>query len=95
MFGVVARWEFDPKNEAELVSVSEVLMKDLRSWPGVVSAIDIKVAPGAILSVITYQDEATYKALIQDPNGPFEKAAKEHDIERIARWVWSERGEVI
>ncbi|HXH60859.1 MAG TPA: hypothetical protein VNI20_05820 [Fimbriimonadaceae bacterium] len=95
MYGVVARWEFDPKDEAEIRSKIGPMTNEMLKWPGVVSSIDIKIAPNAILSVMTYSDEDAYQKLIHDPNGPFEKAAKDHDIERLAKWVWSERGEVV
>lgn len=95
MYDEVARWEFVPKDEPELMALTEKMMDELHAWPGVVSAIDIRVAENAILPVITYADEATYQSLIQDPNGPFEMAAQEHKLERITTWVWSERGQFL
>ncbi len=95
MYGVVAKWEFEPKDEQELSRVSNLMMDELRALDGVETVLDIRVAPNAILSVITYRDEATYQALIHDPNGPFVQAAAKHGIEDLATWVWSERGEVI
>ena len=95
MYGVVAKWEFDPKNEAELMDLTKPLGEKMRAWPGVESMIDIRIAPNAILSVMTYSDEPTYQKLIHDPEGPFETLAKDSGLARLATWVWSERGEVI
>ena len=71
MFTVISRWEFDPKQEEQVMTKSKDLMQKIRSWDGVIEAYDVRVAPGAVLAVLTYRDEESYHKLVKDPNGPF------------------------
>ena len=94
MYMVISKWEYYPAHEAELRASAAKMMADLTSWDGVEFAYNVRASPSEILAVIAYSDEASYNRLIQDPNGPFAKAAAEHEIERYSQWKWSERGEV-
>ncbi|HJP84166.1 MAG TPA: hypothetical protein VJ835_11760 [Fimbriimonadaceae bacterium] len=94
MYMVISKWEFDPASEGVVKDKARRMMQQIRAWDGVESAFNVRTSPGSVLAVIGYRDEATYQRLIQDPNGPFEKAAQESGIEQEAQWKWSERGEV-
>lgn len=69
------------------------MMAEIRGWRGVEEAFNVRAGDDYVLAVITYSDRTSYERLIQDPEGPFERAAAEHGIEQKARWEWSERGE--
>jgi hypothetical protein len=95
MYGVVSKWQFDPAREQDVLARADRMMHTINGWPGVVSAVNIRIALDALLAVIFYADEATYQSLIHDPNGPFSQAVAQHGIEEVANWVWSERGLVM
>lgn len=93
MYVVISKWEFDPSKESEVRERANKMRTLLRSWPEVEFSYNVKAGDNYALVVIGYSDKAAYERLIQDPEGPFEKAAKEAAIEQYATWVWSERGE--
>ena len=95
MFMVISKWEWDAAHDAEVRESARRMMADINGWDGVEFANNVKAGDNYVLSVIAYTDEAAYQRLINAPGGPFEKAAAEHDMEKYARWVWSERGEVV
>ena len=92
MYVVVSKWEYDPAYEAEVRASASLMMQALTSWPEVAFAYNVRAGDGYVLAIVGYRDEDSYRRLVQEPNGPFEKAAAEHGIERLARWIWSERG---
>jgi hypothetical protein len=94
MYMVISKWEYDPSHERDVRASAAKMMSTIGEWPEVESAYNVRVAANSVLAVITYRDEASYNRLIQDPEGPFAKAAAEHGIEDHAKWLWSERGEV-
>jgi hypothetical protein len=93
MYTVVSRWEALPGKWDQFEAVGRKMRQAIRSWPGVESVQGVQIGGDALLAIIGYKSEADYQRLIQDPEGPFEKAGKENGIENVARWVWSERGE--
>ncbi len=94
MYMVVSRWEVMPGKEEEFERIGKSMRGMLRSQPGVHNVSGIRDGNG-VVAVVTYTDEAAYQRIVKDPNGPFETAAREHDMESIGRWVSSERGEVL
>ena len=50
--------------------------------------------PGDV-SVVGYDDEASYKSVVDDPNGAFMNSVRESGIEEFGVWVGSERGVAI
>lgn len=95
MYTVVSRWDIKPGKYDEFEKAGRKMRAILKSWPEVSDARGIRIGPEAALAIVDYKSEADYQRLIQDPNGPFEKAAKEQNIENIGTWVWSERGEAM
>lgn len=93
MFVVVSKWEFDPANREALEAKGSRALSTIKSWDGVADAYNVRVAENSVLAVLTYRDEATYHALIDDPNGPFARLAAELGLEDSMTWLWSERGE--
>ena len=94
MYLVVSRWEPIAGHEQQFDEIGKVMRKTLAAQPGVelVEAFD---SNGQKVVVHGYRDEAAYKAVIDDPNGPFIKAAQENRLEEHARWISSERGETV
>jgi hypothetical protein len=95
MFVVISKWEIDAVHDEAVRESARKMMADIRSWDGVESAFNVKAGDNYVLAVISYTDQAAYDKLISDPEGPFEKAAAKHGMEDHARWVWSERGDVV
>lgn len=92
MYVVVSKWEFVPGRESDFDTIGRKLRNELKTWPGVESVMSVNTGTGEI-AVVGYTDEETYKKLISDPNGPFETSLAQYDVDSIAKWVWSERGE--
>lgn len=92
MYMVVSFWEANPGMEEQFENESRPMRDMLSSQPGVVMVHGFK-SDGKYVAIHGYEDEAAYRRIIQDENGPFNKALREHRIEDYARWVGSERGE--
>jgi hypothetical protein len=94
MFVVVSKWEYLPSMEDEVRASARKMMETINAWPEVEFSYNVRTGENTICAIIAYRDEPSYQRLIQDPDGPFAKAAAEHGIENHAKWLWSERGEV-
>jgi hypothetical protein len=94
MYLVVSKWEFIPGQQDIVETEGRNMREFLRNQPGIELVEAIRV-DGGILAVHGYRDEAAYKALIQDENGPFQQKLRESGLENHMRWAWSERGESV
>lgn len=91
MYLVISRWEALPGREAEFDRIGPILSAILRKQEGVLLVEAIKCGNGHI-AVHGYRDEATYRAIVDNPNSEFSKALVANDADGIARWVSSDRG---
>ena len=94
MYIVVSEWETFPGKEADFDRIGREVARILRRQPGV-EMLEIFNSGAKKMSVHGYKDEATYRALVQDPNGLFARTVAEYKLEETARWVRSESGETI
>lgn len=94
MYLVVSKWERIPGHEAEFKRSTVQMRELLKEHPDVKLLESFSNDKGESVVVMGYQDEASYKSVVHDPNCLFAKAAAEHDLEKHGRWVWSERGQV-
>lgn len=94
MYLVVSKWQALQGKEEEFDELGKKMRNLLRSQPGVVMVEAFK-CDGYIVVIAGYENEEVYNNVVNDPNGPFEAAAREHNLEEIARWLGSERGETI
>jgi len=94
MYLVVSTWEALPGREAEFDRIGTTVASILRQQPGVLVVEAIKNGNQHV-AVHGYHDQATYEAVVNDPNGAFAKAAAEYRIEENARWIGSVRGETM
>ncbi len=94
MYLVVSKWQPLPGKEEEFEEIGKKMRDILRAHPGVVMVEAFK-CDGYNVAVAGYENEEVYNQLIQDPNGPFETAAREYNVEEIARWIGSEKGETV
>lgn len=94
MYLVISHWEPMPGKDLDFEKIGPKVREVLRNHPGVELMEAIK-SDGQYCAVHGYKDEATYHAVVDDPNGPFSKALAEFHLEDIARWVGSERGETL
>lgn len=94
MYMVISRWRPKPGREADFETVAHRMRDMMRGVPGVTFMNGIK-GSDCHYAVHVYEDEATYNRIVQDPNGPFHKGAKENGIEDIAEWIGSEKGDTL
>jgi len=94
MYLVVSEWEAKPGKEAEFEQAGEAVAARLQEQPGVVLFERFK-SGDRYISIHGYEDEATYRKLIDDPGGVFTQAATEQRLEEFGSWVRSERGKAI
>ncbi len=92
MYIVMSKWEFDPAHEAEVRTNSHKMLARMASWPEVELLQSVRTGPNSVIAIVGYRDEAARRRLVEGPDSPFEQAAKEFDLERHARWIWSEAG---
>ena len=95
MYMVVSKWEIIPGKEDVVEREGRQMREYLRSLDGVEFVETFRAEDGSGIAVLGYRDEDTYRRIIQDPEGPFEKRARELRLEDNMRWVWSERGETV
>jgi heme-degrading monooxygenase HmoA len=91
MYLVISQWKPKPGREAEFETIGRNMRALLRSTPGVQFVEGIE-GPDSFYAVHAYDDEAAYNRIVQDPNGPFNRAAAEHGIEDVADWLSSVKG---
>lgn len=91
---VVSRWKARPGHEDEFEQIGRNTRDKLAGIQGVelmeaFDAGDYKVV------VHGYTDEATYRKLVDDPNGAVAQAMKDADVEGAGEWMGSDRGETL
>ena len=92
MYIVASIWKLVPGKEAEAQALGLKMRDLLRSTDGVQSLTQFEIGPGERMVVMGYRDEATYQKIIQDPNGVFNKALADLNLESVMTWVQSWRG---
>lgn len=95
MFVVASKWESLPGRFDEFEVAGRKMMALIRSWPEIEFFHNVRVGPESVLAIIGYRSQADYDRLINDPNGPFARAAAETNIDAVSNWLWSERGETL
>lgn len=93
MYIVVSKWQMLPGKEETFKENGRKMRDFMRQQDGVEFVESFKCEDGCAMAIVAYTDEASYRTLVQEPNGPFERAAKENNLETAGRWLWSERGE--
>lgn len=94
MYLVVSQWEPKPGKDAEFENAGMSLREGLRSQPGV-RMVEAFRSNGRIIAVHGYEDQAAYERLVSAPGGFFERMAADHDVENLATWLGSDRGETL
>jgi heme-degrading monooxygenase HmoA len=94
MYMVVSYWEAFPGKEADFEASSPDVTAILRRQPGVCLIESFK-SDGKYVAVHAYEDEASYRAIVYNPNGAFARALQERGTETFGRWISSERGETL
>jgi hypothetical protein len=93
MYIVASLWEINPGQKAVAQPKGLEVRKVLRATPGVHSVTHFQPEENKVMAIIAYEDEAAYDRIINDPNGPFATAIKQHGLEDVMTWVQSWRGE--
>lgn len=93
MYMVVSKWEALPGHENDWRQQADATRQKLLAIPGVEFSHRFVNEQGQVVVAMAYTDEATYRRLVDDPNGAVAKAMAESNIESYARWISSERGE--
>jgi heme-degrading monooxygenase HmoA len=92
MFLVVSKWQAKPGKEEEFERVGMEMRAVLRGLPGITFAESFQ--SGSITTVVhCYLDEPTYHSIMDNEDSGFHKAAKEYNLEGVAEWLGSDRGE--
>lgn len=94
MFMVVSKWRPQKGREEEFAQRSRDARKEIGAIPGVVLMHSFWNDEDGVV-VIGYEDEPTYRAVVQTPGGPFDQVAQRHRLEECGEWIWSERGECV
>lgn len=92
MYMVISFWDAKPGKEAEFEAISPKVRDALKNVPGSEFMEGIKIGHGKYCAVHGYTDEETYNKIVNDPNGPFAHALKEHKLEEVGEWKSSVRG---
>jgi heme-degrading monooxygenase HmoA len=95
MYVVASTWEIVKGKRAEAEALGIKMRSLMRAQSGIESMLHFPTGEDEIMVVVSYSDEAAYNRIINDPNGPFEKALKEVDLESTMRWKQSWRGTAV
>ncbi len=95
MYIVSSKWEPLEGFEKAWQESSASTGHQLRAIPGVEFLHRFKNEQGQVVVTMGYTDEPTYQRLVIDPNGAVARLMAETDIESVARWISSERGESV
>ena len=95
MYAVMSKWEPLPGCEDEVQKRSSDVRAKMRTVSGIEFMHGFRNESGQYVVVMGYADEPTYQKIIHNPQGPFAQALADSDLEKYARWVSSERGEMI
>src|SRR4051812_14859200 len=95
MYLVVSRWESLPGKEQEFEDRGRAVRAILRSTPGVKLIEGFQTENGQVVAILGYDSQESYERIVNDENGPFQKALAEHRLEECSQWISSERGEAI
>ncbi|HVT13637.1 MAG TPA: hypothetical protein VHE55_15335 [Fimbriimonadaceae bacterium] len=93
MYYVVSRWEPLPGKSEEFENKARKLRGIMKSQSGVSFLEGFRTEDGGEVAIVGYNSRADYDRIVNNPNGPFASAVAAEDLDSIARWVWSERGE--
>ena len=95
MFIVTSKWK--PK-EDQIDAWREATAKtreDLLQFPGVEMMYRYVNDEGDVIVIIGYADKATWSSLVEDPNGAVAQHMAANNIETMADWISSDRGETV
>ena len=95
MYIVVSEWEVVPGHDSEFRQISSQMRAAMRATAGVHEVLSFEDESERKFAVVVYDDRAAYDRIVNDPNGPFAKAAAEKGIDQHARWVGSFRGDTL
>ena len=95
MYMVVSKWGIVAGHEAQVAEQGRSVRDVLRRQPGVQFVKEFTNEDGVLVAVIGYDDEATYRRVIHDPNSAFMQAIAQYRLEEHAVWVGSDRGEAL
>lgn len=95
MFIVVSRWEILPGMDGEFEKRSRAVRDAIRNQSGITFMEGFRTEDGAAVAVVCYESRQAYDRVVNDAEGPFNKAVTEHRLEECAKWVRSERGDSI
>lgn len=95
MYMVVSKWGIVAGQEAEMATRGRAVRDVLRHQPGVQFVYEFTNEDGVLVAVVGYDNEASYKSVVHDPNGAFMNSVRESGIEEFGVWVGSERGVAI
>ncbi|HRI43642.1 MAG TPA: hypothetical protein PLL78_01390 [Fimbriimonadaceae bacterium] len=93
MFIVVSRWAVPSQHLEAIDHAGKQVREVLRKQPGVLDVRGFRNEEGVFVAVVSYADEATYRRVIDDPQGAFVRALEESGLTQHAVWIGSERGE--
>lgn len=93
MYLVVSKWRLFPgMEEAFQTGRGRAMREWLRSQPEVEMTHEFLSGDGHAIAVLGYKDEESYRRLILEPGGPFDRKMEELKLDPVGEWVWSERG---
>jgi len=92
MYLVVSRWKAVPGKEEEFKERGKSVRKVLRKQPGVKMLEHFETENGEVIAIHGYTNEKTYKKVVHDPKSAFNKALEQFDMDKIAKWMGSDRG---
>ncbi len=95
MFIVISKWRPLPGKENEFSEIGAKMRSRMRNFPGVKFVHGLKNEEDQPIAIVGYESKEAWDSIVNDPNGPFALAAQEHNIEEIAEWISSDRGESI
>ena len=95
MYVVVSRWEVAEADRSEFTKRALAVGDALGRPPGAIQSHGFYSEEGVAVLVMYFENSEAYENMYVSLDSPFARAIAEHQLDMVAKWLSSERGDLI
>lgn len=95
MYAVVSRWEVAEDDRDEFTLRAKAVGAALKKTPGCLDSHGFYSEEGIAVLLMYFDNEAAYESLYVTLDNPYARAITEHQLDMVAKWLSSERGDIV
>jgi heme-degrading monooxygenase HmoA len=95
MYVVVSRWQVAEEDRPEFTKRAKAVGEALRKTSGCIDSHGFYSEESIAVLVMYFQNAEAYENMYVSLDSPFARAIAEHQLDMVAKWLSSERGDVI